>query len=89
MTRPIAPAAGVHLPWTQVPEPVQTWAAEVGGGAPVRVRDLQGGFSPGAAARPECLGRAVFVMAVGASLNPESPVMHRRESEVSASLLTP
>jgi aminoglycoside phosphotransferase len=86
VTIPTAPAAGVHLPWAQVPEPVQTWAAHVGGGAPTRVRDLRGGFSPGAAARLECPGQALFVKAVGASLNPESPVMHRRESVVSASL---
>ena len=86
MTTPTARTAGVHLPWAQVPEPVQIWAAQVGGGAPARVRDLQGGFSPGAAARLECPGRAVFVKAVGAALNPESPVMHRREAVVSDAL---
>ena len=86
MTEPIVPAAGVHLPWAQVPESVQTWAALVGGGWPDRVRDLQGGFSPGAAARLECPGRAVFVKAVGGELNPESPMMHRREAVVSDAL---
>jgi Phosphotransferase enzyme family len=86
VTAPIAPAAGIHLPWAQVPEPVQTWAAHVGGGAPERVRDLQGGFSPGATARLECPGRAVFVKAVGGELNPESPLMHRREAVVSGAL---
>jgi hypothetical protein len=86
VTAPTAPAAGVHLPWAQVPEPVQTWAARVGGGVPAQVRDLQGGFSPGAAARLECPGRPLFVKAVGAGLNPDSPVMHRREAVVSAAL---
>ncbi len=81
-----APAAGVHLPWAEVPEAIQTWAAHVGGGAPAVVRDLQGGFSPGAAARLECPGRTLFVKAVGAVLNPDSPLMHRREAEVSAAL---
>jgi hypothetical protein len=86
VTTPTAPAAGVHLPWAQVPEPVQAWAATVGGGPPRAVRDLQGGFSPGAAARLDCPRGALFVKAVGAELNPESPLMHRREAVVSASL---
>ena len=34
VTTPTGPAAGVHLPWAEVPGAVQTWAAEVGGGAP-------------------------------------------------------
>jgi hypothetical protein len=86
VTAPTAPAAGVHLPWAQVPESVQAWATRVGGGAPARVRDLQGGFSPGAAARLECPARPLFVKAVGAALNPDSPMMHRREAVVSAAL---
>jgi Phosphotransferase enzyme family len=86
VTTPTAPAAGVHLPWAQVPEPVQAWAAGVGGGVPAAVRDLHGGFSPGAAARLDCPGRALFVKAVGAELNQESPLMHRREAIVSAAL---
>jgi len=50
------------------------------------VRDLSGGFSPGATSVLEWPGRAVFVKAVGAELNAESPEFHRREAVVSASL---
>jgi hypothetical protein len=80
-------AAGVHLPWAQVPDRVQHWAAAVGGAPPNGVIDLHGGFSPGAAARlgfPS--GPDIFVKAVGAALNPESPKMHRREGEISAAM---
>ncbi len=86
MTTPVAPAAGVHLPWAQVPEAVREWAAHVGGGSPAAVRDLHGGFSPGAAARLDCPDRALFVKAVGVELNLQSPLMHRREAVVSAAL---
>jgi hypothetical protein len=61
VTTPTAPAAGVHLPWAQVPAPVREWAAGVGGRAPEAVRDLAGGFSPGAASLLEWPGRTVFV----------------------------
>lgn len=86
MTTPTAPAAGVHLPWDRVPDAVRAWAAGVGGGTPRAVRDLPGGFSPGATSVLEWPGRAVFVKAVGSELNPDSPGLHRREVEVSAAL---
>jgi Phosphotransferase enzyme family len=86
VTPPSVPAAGVHLPWAEVPGAVQAWAARVGGGAPGSVRDLPGGFSPGATTVLSCPGGAIFVKAVGAALNPESPELHRREAVVSASL---
>jgi aminoglycoside phosphotransferase len=86
VTPSTGPAAGVHLPWAEVPAGVRAWAAGVGGGAPARVRDVSGGFSPGATAVLECPRRAVFVKAVGAALNAESPVFHRREAVVSAAL---
>jgi hypothetical protein len=86
LTTPTGPAAGVHLPWAGVPEAVKAWAASLGGGEPSEVHDLHGGFSPGAAARLECPRGAVFVKAVGEELNPESPVLHRREGVVSAVL---
>jgi Phosphotransferase enzyme family len=86
LTPPTGPAAGVHLPWADVPAAVKTWAAVLGGGAPTEVRDLRGGFSPGAAARLECPRGAVFVKAVGTELNPESPALHRREAVVSRAL---
>jgi hypothetical protein len=82
---PTGPAAGVHLPWAEVPGAVRRWAAGFGGGPPEVVRDLAGGFSPGATSVLEWPGRAVFVKAVGAALNAESPGFHRREAVVSAS----
>jgi hypothetical protein len=65
---------------------VRAWAAEVGGGPPRAVQNRPGGFSPGATAVLECASRAIFVKAVGAALNPDSPGMHRREAAVSAAL---
>jgi hypothetical protein len=87
VTAPTGPAAGVHLPWAQVPAAIRSWAARCGGGGPpVSVRDLQGGFSPGATSLLEWPERAVFVKAVGPQLNPESPAMYRREARISAVL---
>jgi len=86
VTAPTGPAAGVHLPWAEVPAAVRTWATRVGGGAPATARDMPGGFSPGATAVLDCPRGAIFVKAVGAGLNPESPALHRREAVVSASL---
>lgn len=86
MTPTTGPAAGVHLPWANVPAAVKAWAAALGGGAPTAVRDLHGGFSPGAAAWLNCPRGAVFVKAVGEELNPESPALHRREAVVSGAL---
>jgi len=88
VTTPAAPAAGVHLPWAQVPVALQDWAAGIAGadGTPVAVRDLAGGFSPGATSVLEWPGRTIFVKAVGPELNPVSPGMHRREAVISAAL---
>jgi hypothetical protein len=86
VTAPTGPAAGVHLPWAEVPAAVRTWAAGVGGGWPTSTRDLPGGFSPGATTVLDCPQRAIFVKAVGAALNAESPDFHRREAVVSAAL---
>jgi Phosphotransferase enzyme family len=83
---PTAPAASVHLPWSNVPAAVKTWADALGGGEPIEVRDLHGGFSPGAAAWLEYPRGPMFVKAVGEELNPESPVLHRREAVVSSAL---
>jgi Phosphotransferase enzyme family len=86
VTTPTGPAAGVHLPWAEVPAAVRAWAAGVGDGAPESVRDASGGFSPGATAVLDCPRGAIFVKAVGVELNAESPVFHRREAVVSAAL---
>jgi aminoglycoside phosphotransferase len=86
VTPSTGPAAGVHLPWAEVPEAVRTWASRVGGGVARSTRDLSGGFSPGATTVLDCPGGAIFVKAVGAALNAESPEFHRREAVVSAAL---
>jgi hypothetical protein len=86
VTQPTGPAAGVHLPWAEVPGAVQAWAAGVGGGAPRTVHDRAGGFSPGATAVLDCPDGAIFVKAVGTALNVDSPGFHRREAVVSAGL---
>jgi hypothetical protein len=86
VTAPTAPAAGVHLPWARVPEAVRVWAARLGGGPPGVVRDLPGGFSPGATSILEWPGRTFFVKAVGSELNPDSPDLHRREIVISGAL---
>jgi hypothetical protein len=52
----------------------------------VAIHDRPGGFSPGATAVLDCPGGAIFVKAVGTTLNPESPAFHRREAVISASL---
>jgi hypothetical protein len=88
VTTPTPPAAGVHLAWARVPDAVQAWAGGLGGGTPSAVRDLSGGFSPGATSVLEWPGGAVFVKAVGSELNPDSPTMHRREAVISAGLPT-
>jgi len=89
VTTPTAPAAGVHLPWARVPAVVQDWAAQLGSGAgapPRTVRDVVGGFSPGATSILEWPERSLFVKAVGSELNPDSPVLHRREITISSAL---
>ena len=86
MTTPTGPAAGVHLPWAEVPGAVRTWAAGVGGGS-ARVRPRPLGRLLAGRDRGARLPRgAIFVKAVGAALNPDSPELHRREAVVSAAL---
>lgn len=73
-------AASPRISWSEVPEPVRR-AIEAELGSPVSSAVTQlGGFSPGAAVRIVCAdGRRAFVKAVGASLNPDSPRLHRAE----------
>jgi Phosphotransferase enzyme family len=81
MTAP--PAAGVRVDWESVPGPVRAGIERICGSAVVRARTQPGGFSPGVAARLECAdGARVFVKAVSAAANPDSPGMHRREAHV-------
>jgi aminoglycoside phosphotransferase (APT) family kinase protein len=78
---------GHRLAWAELPAPVRA-AVEARLGAPVvAARDQSGGFSPGLAARLRLAdGQRVFVKAVNAARNPESPGMYRREAAVMATL---
>lgn len=84
-----APAAvgGNRLEWDDLPGELQE-AVEEAAGAPVQAATSRpGGFSPGLASVLHLAdGRSVFVKAVNAARNPQSPEMHRREIEVLAEL---
>ena len=81
------PAVGVRLAWTalllELRAAVEEWLGE-----PVATAASQeGGFSPGVAARlTTASGRRVFLKAVGAALNADSPRFHRREIAIAAAL---
>ncbi len=78
-------AAGVHLPWSEVPGHVRAWAGSLG--AIRGARDTEGGFSPGCCVLLELAdGRSVFVKAVGSELNEQSPDIHRQERRIAAAL---
>ncbi|MFP5486704.1 MAG: phosphotransferase family protein, partial [Acidimicrobiia bacterium] len=73
--------------WSDMPEHVRGAIDEIAGSPVVDTCTLQGGFSPGPAARCRLAdGRVVFVKAAGLSLNPQTPEMHRREARVLAAL---
>ena len=76
-------AAGVHLPWEAVPQHVRTWVDDALGAPVVSWADQAGGMSPGCVTRVRTSeGRRAFVKAVGAELNPDTPVLFRREAAV-------
>jgi hypothetical protein len=80
-------AAGVHLPWSEVPEEVRHWVGGVVGSPIVDATDMAGGFSPGCCTLLHFEdGQSVFVKAVGEALNPISPGMHRREGKIAPAL---
>lgn len=86
MRAPLA-VGGSRLRWHEIPQAVRA-AVEVAAGSPVVTAHSQpGGFSPGLASVLHLAdGRAVFVKAVNAARNPDSPGMHRREAQVLATL---
>jgi aminoglycoside phosphotransferase (APT) family kinase protein len=79
-----APAAqGKRLHWPDLPGDVRDAVATLGGAAIAGADTQPHGFSPGVAARLRLAdGRRVFVKAVSASTNPESPAMHRAEARL-------
>lgn len=73
-------AAGVHLPWAEVPDEVRTWVDRTLGSPVASWADQAGGMSPGCATRVVAAdGSLAFVKAVGSELNPDTPVLFRRE----------
>jgi hypothetical protein len=73
-------AVGVRLPYDAVPSAVRSWVEEVLGSPVVAATEQVGGMSPGCATRLTCAdGTRAFVKAVGASLNPDTPGLFRRE----------
>jgi hypothetical protein len=81
------PATGQRLHWPQLPDHVRHELETRLGSAVTHAVTQPGGFSPGVAARLRLAdGRAVFVKAVSASINPDSPGMHRREARIAAAL---
>lgn len=73
-------AAGVHLPYAEVPARVRAWVDETLGSPVTEAADQQGGMSPGCATRVVAAdGTRAFVKAVGPELNPDTPGLFRRE----------
>jgi aminoglycoside phosphotransferase len=76
----MAHAAGVRLPYEEMPAAVRAWVERTLGSVVVSAATQQGGFSPGVAARlVTASGRRAFVKAVGTSLNPKTPELFRLE----------
>lgn len=78
---------GNRLGWTDLPPRLRAQVEAVAGAA-VRAETSQpGGFSPGLASLLHLAdGRDVFLKAVNADRNPDSPGLHRREAQVLAAL---
>ncbi|WP_433167419.1 hypothetical protein [Kribbella sp. CA-247076] len=76
----MAHAAGVRLPFEEVPAHVRAWVERALGSTVVSAATQQGGFSPGVAARlVTASGRRAFVKAVAPTLNPKTPELFRQE----------
>jgi hypothetical protein len=76
----MAHAAGVRLPYEELPAAVRAWVERTLGSVVVSAATQQGGFSPGTAARlVTASGRRAFVKAVGTALNPKTPELFRLE----------
>jgi hypothetical protein len=81
------PAAGVRVPWADMPAEVRSAVEELLGDRVVEAVTQPGGFSPGVAARLRLAGGGrAFVKATGPHLNPESPGLHRAEARITAAL---
>ena len=80
-------AAGVRVPWDDLPASVRAGVEDVLGSTVVEAVTQPGGFSPGSADRVVTAdGRRAFVKAVSTEANPLTPGMHRTEAAVLAAL---
>jgi len=80
-------AAGVRVPWSDLPDGVRAGVEAVLGSYVVSAVTQRGGFSPGSADRVVTAdGRRAFVKAVSSEANPTSPDLHRREAAVATAL---
>ncbi|MGW7680065.1 phosphotransferase family protein [Kribbella sp. NPDC054772] len=76
----MAHAAGVRLPYEELPAAVRAWVERTLGSVVISADNQQGGFSPGTAARlVTASGRRAFVKAAGTPLNPKTPELFRQE----------
>ena len=81
------PAVGVRRDWLEVPALVRGALEDWAGSRVTRAISQASGFSPGVAARLRFDdGRRLFVKAVGAEPNADSPDFHRREARVVSAL---
>jgi hypothetical protein len=84
---PDVAGGGRRATWDQLPSHVKA-AVEMRLGSPVATSESHpGGFTPGLASTLRTAdGRAVFVKAICAALNPDAPDIYRREAAVAAAL---
>jgi aminoglycoside phosphotransferase (APT) family kinase protein len=76
-----------RLQWPDLPGHVRAAVVEAIGSEVVAAAGQQGGYGPGLAARCRLAdGRRVFIKAVSAAQNPDSPKMMRHEASVAAAL---
>ena len=81
------PAEGRRMQWHDLPARVRSEISARLGSPVVEAHSQPGGFSPGLAVRIKTArGARVFLKAVCASPNPDTPDIHRREARVAAAL---
>lgn len=82
LRQPASFAAGVRLPYAELPEPVRSWIAAQLDAPITQIVDRQGGFSPGVAATVRSSsGSGLFVKAVSGTINADSLRMYRNERD--------
>ena len=78
---------GIRSAWSDMPEAVRRAVDQIAGSRVIEAINVEGGFSPGPAARCKLLdGRVIFVKAAGTELNTVAPAMHRKEGQILAGL---